>query len=62
VINDLLRQSLANDYGLQKPAPFVVRAKPLGLKPGLDPSRLQQVADDLEAEAYLAKNRNRATK
>ncbi len=30
---------------------FKVRARPMGLQPGINPARLNQIADDLEVEA-----------
>ncbi|MCC5833931.1 MAG: hypothetical protein JJU20_04280 [Opitutales bacterium] len=56
VVNDLLRQSLAAEASTRRQPPFTVKSKSLGLKTGIDPSRLQQVADDLEAEAFLDQN------
>jgi hypothetical protein len=51
----------------QKPAaamsrPFVIQARPLGLRAGLDPAGFNQLADDLELEAVLAKARNKKTR
>ena len=34
--------------------PFVVKARPLGLRPGIDPTRLSEVADEMEIDAFLA--------
>ena len=39
------------------PAPFVVKARPMGLRAGLDPSRLHDLADDLEAETFAVTTR-----
>jgi hypothetical protein len=33
--------------------PFVVKARPLGLRPGIDPSRLSELADEMEIDAFL---------
>ncbi len=33
--------------------PFVVAARPMGLRVGVDAGRLNQMSDELEAEAYL---------
>lgn len=51
-LNDGLRRGLAHLAPAVAPAPFVVKARPMGLRAGLDPSRLHDLADDLEAEAF----------
>ena len=33
------------------------RARPMGLRTGIDPARLNQLADDAEVAAFLALNR-----
>lgn len=40
---------------------FVVRARPMGLRAGIDPSGLNRLADDLEIEAVLTAERGRDT-
>ncbi|MEY2880592.1 MAG: hypothetical protein RLZZ15_2972 [Verrucomicrobiota bacterium] len=57
VLNDGLRRGLAHHGPAAAAAPFVVKARPLGLRAGLDPSRLHDLADDLEAEAFAATTR-----
>ena len=42
--------------------PFVVQARPLGLRAGLDPASFNQLADDLEVDAVLEKNRSGVAK
>jgi len=37
--------------------PFVVTARPMGLRAGIDPAGLNKLADELEAEAFLEKHR-----
>lgn len=39
--------------------PFVIRARPLGLRAGLDPAGLNKLADELEVEAVLEQSRGR---
>ena len=43
-----------------KPVPgrrsrFVVKARPMGLRTGIDPASLNKLADDLEADGVMAK-------
>lgn len=56
VVNDTLRAGLAasGSMALTRP-PFKVVAKPLGLRPGFDPDRMNQLVDELEVEDYLRK-------
>jgi hypothetical protein len=53
VLNNAVRAGLraASQSGRRKP--FVVRAQPMGLRPGIDPGRLGELADELEIEAFL---------
>ncbi len=56
VVNSLLRAGLAAS-GEQSPQRRMVKVvgKPLGLKAGLDPDKLNQLVDELEVEAFLRK-------
>jgi hypothetical protein len=56
-LNDGLRRGLAHLAADAPAEPFVVKARPMGLRAGIDPTRLHEVADDLEAEAFLATTR-----
>jgi hypothetical protein len=51
-LNDSLRRGLAHLAPAVAAAPFVVDARPMGLRTGVDPARLHDLADDLEAEAF----------
>lgn len=56
VVNDLLRAGIAVSEGAApKRLPIRVIGKPLGLKPGYDPDKLNQLVDDLEVEEFLRK-------
>lgn len=52
-LNSALRRGLAETVPPRAEKPFVVKAKPLGLKPGIDPTKMHQLSDDLEVEAFL---------
>jgi hypothetical protein len=53
VVNDALRRGLNAE--VPKPAkPFRVTAHSFGLRPGIDIHKLNQLADDLEIEAFSA--------
>ena len=56
VVNDLLRSGLAanGEVALKRP-PVTVVGKPLGLKPGYDPDKLNQLVDELEVEELARK-------
>ncbi len=55
-INQALRLSLVQSrQGAEEP--FVVQARALGIRPGIDSGRLNQLADELEVEAFLQTTR-----
>lgn len=56
VLNDALRESLHPKTS----RPELLPPCSMGLAPGVDPRRLSDVADDLEAEAFLAAESKRA--
>ena len=51
VLNEALREALRPTDQVQ---PKVLPPRSMGLAPGVDPRRLSQLADELEAEAFLA--------
>ena len=56
VVNDTLRAGLAGSGNVVlKRKPFKVIARPLGLRPGYDPDKLNQLVDELEVEDHLRK-------
>jgi hypothetical protein len=61
-LNDGLRRGLAHLAPPASSTPFVVKARPLGLRAGIDPTRLHDLADELEAEAMAATARKAAKK
>lgn len=50
VINDALRMALGR---AQQPRPYRVDVHHSPLAPGVDPGRLNQLADELDQEAFL---------
>ncbi len=60
VLNQAIRRGLSHTVVDRQEPPFVVKARPMGLMPGIDPTRLNQLNDDLEIEAYLEVNRRMA--
>ena len=56
VVNDLLRVGIASSGGSALDRkPIKVVTKPLGLKPGYNPDKLNQLMDELEADEFLRK-------
>ena len=56
VVNELLRAGIVASGDISsRRQPIKVVAKPLGLKPGYDPDKLNQLVDELEAGDYLRK-------
>jgi len=57
-LNAAIRTGLGRKTARTGRAPFVVKARPMGLRPGLDPASLNKLADEFEVDAFLAKTRN----
>jgi hypothetical protein len=53
-LNNAIRQGLGDEALAPTGKPFRVKARPMRLRPGVDPARLGEVADDLEIDAFLA--------
>lgn len=55
-LNAAVRDGLSRE---KKAAPrrFKIKARPMGLRAGIDPTGLNKLADDLEVEALLHKRR-----
>jgi hypothetical protein len=59
-LNAAVRAGLAEKNTSAKVPRFIVRAKSMGLRTGLDPASLNQLADELEVDAFVEKHaRNR---
>jgi hypothetical protein len=62
-LESLLEAGLEKKPGARKPRPFAVEARPMGLRPGIDPTQLQDIDTELEVERFLKVSvANRATK
>jgi hypothetical protein len=57
VLNETPRAGIEQVAGIGQTEPFVLRSRPMGLRAGYDPSGFNQLADDLEAEAFLETTR-----
>lgn len=56
VINEALREGLrVLETGRRMPPKFVVEPHDFGLRPGIDPDRIEQFADDLDDAEITAK-------
>ncbi|MBN9690525.1 MAG: antitoxin [Verrucomicrobia bacterium] len=58
VLNAAIRAGLSQKATRTASRPFVVQARSLGLRPGLDPSGLNKLADDLEVDEFLESSRS----
>ena len=57
-LNQAIRAGLAGGEGPRvEDAPYVVIARRMGLRAGIDPGRLNQLADEMEAESFLELSR-----
>jgi predicted transcriptional regulator len=62
VLNDAVRAGLRASSTTVRRRRFSVKARPMGLRPGIDPTRLAELADELETEAFLGTSRRSAKK
>jgi hypothetical protein len=53
IINSLLRDGLASQSEPPQPKEFRTTTHRLGLRPGFDPAKLNQLADELETEEFV---------
>lgn len=51
-LNQAIRAGLSGAGRGVADQPFTLRAQPMGLRAGIDPGRLNQLADDLESDAF----------
>lgn len=54
-LNAALRAGLGRTTAGTRRAPFAIKARPMGLRPGLDPAGLNKLTDEFEVDAFLAK-------
>ena len=54
-LNAAVREGLSRGSSRQKAARFVVRARPMRARAGIDPAGFNKLADELELDAVLAK-------
>ncbi|MSU60100.1 MAG: antitoxin [Pedosphaera sp.] len=55
-LNAALRIGLSGKTVQTKARRFVVQARPMGLRAGLDPAGFNKLADELEVDAFLEKH------
>lgn len=60
-LNATLRTGLAGKTVQPKASRFVVKARSMGLRSGIDPTSFNKLADELEVDAFLAKSRRART-
>ena len=54
-LNAALRTGLGRKAAGTRRAPFAIKARPMGLRPGIDPAGLNKLADEFEVDAFRAK-------
>ncbi len=52
-LNQAIRNGLTDLPSGEREGRFKVRARPMGLRAGIDPARLNQFADEMEVDAFL---------
>lgn len=55
-LNEAVRRGLRGKRDEGEPD-YVVRARPMGLRPGIDPAQVRDLDDELELEEFLRKTR-----
>jgi hypothetical protein len=55
-LNDAIRSGLGAKPAAKNRPPFVMKARPMGLRPGIDPTSLNKLADDLEVDEIMTKS------
>jgi predicted transcriptional regulator len=58
-LNEVLRRGLAAQERSASMAPFVVESHAGGFRPGIDPGKLNQLIDQLEAEDFAREARTK---
>jgi hypothetical protein len=56
-LNTAIRSGLSRNSKASAAKPFKVKARSMGLRAGFDPARLNQLADELEIDAFMEKNK-----
>lgn len=56
-LNAAVRAGLGGKPVTARATQFIIKARPLGLRSGIDPASFNKLADDLEIDAFLDKNR-----
>jgi hypothetical protein len=59
-LNEAVRRGLEEAAPSEDEPPFEIHARPLGLRAGIDPRRLNQLNDELEVQAFLEVTRKLA--
>jgi hypothetical protein len=54
-LNDAIRAGLGATSKAKHRPSFVVKARPMGLRAGIDPTSMNRLVDELEVDAVLAK-------
>jgi hypothetical protein len=55
ILNDAIRSGLGAKPPSKNRPRFVIKARSMGLRPGIDPTGLNKLADDLEVDSLVAK-------
>jgi hypothetical protein len=56
-LNAALRVALGGKPAQATNKPFVINARPMGLRAGIDPASFNKLADELQVDAFMKKHR-----
>lgn len=63
IVNELLRRGLAaSPRPYPTPGRFIIKAKSCGFLPGVDPLKLNQLADEIETDDFIEHHRTHRSK
>ena len=62
VVNRAIREGLRRRPEQEEQVPFVVEPLDIRLRPGIDPTKMNQLADELEAESIVERMRQLESK
>jgi hypothetical protein len=56
-LNAVLRSGLTKRSVQHKGVRFIIKARPLGLRAGIDPAGFNKLADEMEVDAFIEKHK-----
>lgn len=61
-LNAAIRAGLSQNKKTAAAPPLMVKARPMGLQPGIDPAGFNKLADEVDTDAFLTRTRGARSK